>query len=183
MKTHRPIKALILFLLTTILLLPLAAIAAYGPPQESNAAQAAQNNNIVLHLGKIKVKGQKQIIKTLQAIKVALNQPESSDPKLQNVVVCRLTNDIGSHANQILTCATNRTLATRRRVTQLGFITPIPAGGGESARITVLNEYLQGVPSNIMHVPVNGSALRALLEKILLPATQATAPPAASSHP
>ncbi|MGH8292987.1 MAG: hypothetical protein ACRESA_05885, partial [Gammaproteobacteria bacterium] len=101
MKTHRPIKALILFLLTTILLLPLAAIAAYGPPQESNAAQAAQNNNIVLHLGKIKVKGQKQIIKTLQAIKVALNQPESSDPKLQNVVVCRLTNDIGSHANQI----------------------------------------------------------------------------------
>lgn len=135
-----------------------------------------------MHLGKVEVKGQKQIIETLQAIKVALNQPESSDPKLQNVVVCRITNDIGSHANQLLTCATNRTLATRRQVTRLGFLMPIPAGGGEQARISVLNEYLSGVPSNILRAPVNGSAFRALLEKIPLPAPAATTAPSATTR-
>ena len=164
-----------------LLVLPIAASAAgtHAP------ATQTQSDNSAIHLGRITVRGQQKIIATLQAIKVALNQPESSDPKMQNVVVCRLTNDIGSHASQILTCATNRTLATRRQVTQLGFLTPIPAGGGEQARISVLNGYLTGVPSNILHVPVNGPAFRNLLDKIPLPTSAAatTRAPATSSHP
>lgn len=139
-----------------------------------------------IQLGKIKVTGEKRVIQVLEAIKLALAQPESSDPKLQNVVVCRITNDIGSHANQVLTCATNRSLATRRRITQLGFLTPIPAGGGEQARVNVLNEYLLAMPDAILQEPVNGPAFRKLLATLPPPTKDVyvyeTPAPATGSH-
>lgn len=166
-----------------LLVLPIAASAAgtYAP-----AAQA-QSDNSAIHLGKVTVRGQQKIIATLQAIKVALNQPESSDPKLANIVVCRLTNQIGSHEQQILICATNASLAARRDAIQsamrAALSNPGPAGGTPDSAAFELNQVLTNQPGNILQAPVNGPAFRALLAKIPLPTTYATVPPAASSHP
>ncbi len=174
MKASHSINALSLILFAAMLSLPLTALALAGPAQDTASPQATQNDQAVLQLGKVEVKGQRQIIKTLQAIKVALRTPDSSDPKLQNAVICRITNDIGSHANQILTCATNRTLAKRRMLTQIAMMIPVPAGSRAQARFDILNEFLQDMPSNILHIRVNGPAVRALLRKIPDPAPEAS---------
>src|SRR5579864_1922616 len=79
---------------------------------------ASGKDAAVLDLGKIHVLGQTQIVKALQEIKVALNRPESADPKLADAVVCRINRDIGSYADESLTCATNRALQKRRDATQ-----------------------------------------------------------------
>ena len=140
-----------------------------GAFAQSNAvSQNAGNDQPVIQLGKIQVKGEKQIIKVLQSIKIALRQPYSSDPRLANVVVCRIENDIGSHAKQLLVCGTNRTLAKRRdRIqTALTVMLSAPTPGGEQAEVSVLQEMLESLPDNYLHAPVNGPALRALLKKI-----------------
>ena len=165
-----------------LLFLPIAAYAA-GTQAKSTRAQS---DNLEIHLGDITVHGERKIIATLQAIKVALNQPESSDPKLANTVVCRLHNQIGSHEQQILTCATNLSLAARRDATELSMREALsnPTGPGSTdSAVSELNEMLADQPGNMLHAPVNGPAFRALLEKIPLPAKHPTAPPAASTHP
>ncbi|MDE2234917.1 MAG: hypothetical protein KGL13_02740 [Gammaproteobacteria bacterium] len=135
--------------------------------QSDTASQASANDQPVIKLGKIRAKGEKQIIKLLQTIKVALQQPYSSEPKLANVVVCRITNDIGNHAVKPLSCATNRTHAIRQNLYQIGMLTPIPASKDDGeVRAGVLSDYLMMLPSNKLQAPVNGPALRALLKKI-----------------
>lgn len=164
-----------------LLAMPIATTAA---GTQASAAQA-QNDNLAIHLGKIEVRGQQKIIATLQAIKVALHQPESSDPKLANIVVCRIHNDIGSHEQQILTCATNAALAARRDATQTAMrwalSNPGPPGGTPDSAAFELNQMLANQPGNILHAPVNGPAFRALLEKIPLPASPDQAPHATTS--
>lgn len=142
--------------------------------QSNNTSQAPGSEQPVMQLGKIQVKGEKQIIKLLQTIKVALRQPYSSDPKLANVVVCRITNDIGSHAVQLLTCDTNRTHAKRKALYQTAMMTPIPNHGN---RADVLTEFLSMMPSNRLQAPVNGPELRALLKKIPDPDTGSSGNP------
>ncbi|HVC37289.1 MAG TPA: hypothetical protein VNF46_02695 [Gammaproteobacteria bacterium] len=184
MKTGNSIK--ILIFLAAMLSLPLAANAADDTAQGNTTSQTEQSDQMVIHLGKIEVKGQKQIIEVLQTIKVALKQPYSDDPKLANVVVCRIKNDMGSHANQLLECATNHTLSERRRTTQSAIIvsTSAPTAGGLPAQMDVLHSMLMSLPDNYMQAPVNGSALHALLEKIPnpAPASPATSALAASTH-
>ncbi len=150
----------------------------------ASPAQTAGNSHLVMHLGKVTVRGEKQIIATLQAIKVALNQPNSGDPRLANVVVCRIRDKMGSHL-KLLTCATNRDLNTRRSITQTamteamaGELDPLSCGTGSCYQqvFEPLNGILAGQPFHVLRVPVNAGALRALLAKVPLPAPRAATP-------
>lgn len=146
----------------------------------------------VMQLGTVEVSGQQQIIAALQAIKLALKQPESSDAAQQNTIVCRVEKDIGTHGQDMLTCATNRTLSQRRQSIQSGML-----GGCESVNGTScyadqafsdrspLNSALRSSAGHVLHMPVNGASLRQLLAKIPDPAPEAsTAPaPAAATSP
>lgn len=183
MQTYRLFNFLSVMLFATMLSLPLAAVAG-GNVAQNGSSQTQRNDELVIHLGKVTVKGEKHIVETLQEIKVALRRPESSDPKLKNVVVCRLTNQTGSHDQQILTCATNAGLAARRNATQLAMAEALsnPTGpGSEDSAISELNEMLASQRGGILQAPVNGPAFRALLQKIPLPAAT-TAPSAATHH-
>ncbi|MGH8280077.1 MAG: hypothetical protein ACRETQ_11030 [Gammaproteobacteria bacterium] len=122
-----------------------------------------------IKLGTVTVTGEAKVVQALEAIKRALTQPESSDPKLANVVVCRIHDDIGSHLNRVLTCATNHTLTQRHDITQQGWWTgqmQMQDGGGMPAFVTVMNEYLKSMPQNILKMSVNGPAFHALLQKL-----------------
>ncbi len=181
MKLNQIIKFMTLVLFAAMLSLPPTALALAGPAQSTASPQATQNDHATLQLGKVEVKGQRQIIKTLQAIKVALRQPESSDPKLANVVVCRITNNISSHASQLLVCATNRTLSQRRHATQIAMRIACPSMTcdiGQVAASDTLTPVLMNFQDRVMSVSVNGAALKAVLEKIPDP----TPPPAATTH-
>lgn len=171
-------------LLACTLLLPLATLAG-GETAQSPASPSGQDGAPVMHLGKVEVKGEKQIIQTLQLIKVALRTPESSDPKLANVVICRLHNEIGSHERQILTCGTNASLAARRDATQTAMrwalSNPGPPGGTPDSAAFELNQMLANQPGNILQAPVNGPAFRALLDKVPLPASSSRAPHATTN--
>ncbi|MDE2273604.1 MAG: hypothetical protein KGL00_05350 [Gammaproteobacteria bacterium] len=166
----------------TLLLPPLVTLA--GETAQNPASPSEQDGAPVMHLGKVEVKGEKQIIQTLQLIKVALRTPESSDPKLANVVICRLHDEIGSHERQILTCGTNASLAARRDATQTAMrwalSNPGPPGGTPDSAAFELNQMLANQPGNILHAPVNGPAFRSLLEKIPLPVSPRQAPHAAT---
>lgn len=151
------------------------------------AAQAAQNDNSYIYLGTVKVTGQKQIVATLQAIKVGLKMPYSSDPKLANVVVCRLVDEADSHIKQWLICGTNRVLGTQRDALHLAMDVAVTAGAStgsancvSAARYTrvfaALDQVLSSQRGNYLHTLVNGAALHRLLEQI--PNTQAFAPSA-----
>lgn len=139
---------------------------------------AARDQTVAIQLGKVTVRGEKQIIETLQAIKVALNQPNSSDPRLANVVVCRLRSKMGSHVVKLLTCATNNTLNKRRSITQLAMDNALASPGdcGIACVANSLNEVLAGQRSHVLRVPVNEGALQALLAKVPLPIPRTATP-------
>ena len=157
---------------------------------QAQLSDPATSDEPVLHLGKIEVSGQRQIMEALQAIKIALKRPESSDPSQQNVIVCRIEKDIGSHEQDLLTCATNRTLSLRRQGTQSGIITACEGVAGTScypdqafgAR-SPLNDALQSTEGHMLHMPVNAASLRSLLAKIPDPAPEPVTAPAVSSAP
>jgi len=151
-----------------------------------------------MYLGTIQVHGEKNIVKTLQAIKIGLQLPYSNDPKLANVVVCRIEDQAGSHIKKWLICGTNRTLAQQRAALHTAMVTTVPAASQSGSTCTstacyeqviaVLNETLNSLPGNYLHTSVNGPALHALLEKIpypqgYTPAPTSTTAPAAPSHP
>ena len=142
----------------------------------------------VLHLGKIEVSGQKQVMEALQAIKLALKRPESSDPSQQNAIVCRIEKDIGSHQQDLLTCATNRTLSLRRQATQSGMITACEGVAGTTCypdqgfgSRSPLSAALQSTEGHVLHTTVNAASLRSLLAKIPDPAPEDTTAPAVGS--
>lgn len=194
MKRTRLFKPLTALPLAALLVLPLVA-SAVAAPQNSATDQMSAHDNTYIQLGKVKVIGQKQIIATLQAIKVGLDMPYSSDPKLANVVVCRLVDEAGSHIKQWLICGTNRILGQQRDAIHLAMDAAVTAGSSTgSANCTsgacytrvfaVLNATLNSQPAGYLHTLVNGSALHALLEKIPYPtpAPPATSAPAAGSR-
>lgn len=142
----------------------------------------------VLHLGKIEVRGQKHIMEALQAIKLALKRPESSDASQQNVIVCRIEKDVGTHQQDTLTCATNKTLGQRRHATQNGMIAACESVRGTSCYTdqgfsanSPLNDALKSTDDHVLHMQVNEASLRALLAKIPEPAPATATAPAAGS--
>jgi hypothetical protein len=145
-----------------------------------------------LQLGTVEVSGQEQILAALQAIKFALKQPESSDASRQNTIVCRIEKDIGSHGQDMLTCATNRVLSQRRQAVQSGMLGGCESISGTSCYAdqafgasSPLNAALKSADGHVLHMPVNGASLRQLLAKIPDSAPEApTAPaPAAATSP
>ncbi len=187
-------------MLKMLFILALTMTALPGHTQDNAQTQAAQDSNAVMYLGKVEVRGQQKIIKTLQAIKVALREPYSTDPKLANVMVCRLQDEAGSHIKQWLICGTNRNLSANRENLQTA-MTSVAAqntgsnqdnsmgacmGNCTTATTQVLQETVNGQPGQYLHTLVNGSEFRSLLRRIPSPAAQqapTSAPPAVTHRP
>ncbi|HEY3858956.1 MAG TPA: hypothetical protein VGM47_05015 [Gammaproteobacteria bacterium] len=167
-----------------------------APVYANYDGDAAAGDQPTLHLGTIEVSGQKQVLQALQAIKVALKQPESTDPKLRDAVVCRIDDDIGTHHQEFLVCASNKTLGARRQATQDSFMLACEGVVGTSCYAdqafgarTPLSTAINATSDRVLRMPVNGAALKNLLAKIPDPtpaemaaaAASATAPVAAGS--
>lgn len=185
METRNCIKTFVYIIFIVTLGLPLAVVANSDPAPGDTTPQAAQDDNATMYLGKIEVKGEKNIVKTLQAIKLGLQMPYSSDPKLADVVVCRIEDQAGSHVKQWLICATNRDAAKRRDAIHTSMITATAQNSyGVScsssacyeAVFAALNETLNSQPGHTIHTSVNGPALHKLLEKIPYPQGYTPAP-------
>lgn len=162
---------------TGSLLLGLLVITAL-PSYADNASTGKSAAAMTMNLGPIQVHGQKQIVKMLQAIKIALKQPISSSRADENKVVCRISKSMG-RAVWYLDCATNRYYNQRRYEAQTAVQVAessisagtIPNGGCTTGACyeTVfagMNAGLDRIHGHKLHTKVNAAALKALLEKI-----------------
>ena len=155
-----------------------------------------QSPATTMHLGTVDVKGQQDILHTLQAIKIALKRPFSTSSLDEDLIVCRINKDIGA-AKEYLECATNREYSQRREATQLQIMTTSPqaqtdprAGDSEAANPAMIRAGIEIAFQNVialqpehrLNVPVNASQLQELLAHIPMPVT-ATAAPTASTAP
>jgi len=193
--------------LLTLALLP--ALAWADDALMSGKFDQNSDDQATIYLGSIAVGGQREIYEAMQDIKLALDQPLSTDPKLADVVVCRITDDIGTHAKQLLICGTNKVLNQNKEVLQTVMSTSLadadaPSGGdhpkGSSTAcvtdscyhdsLSILNQSLNNTRRHYMKQQVNGASLHALLAKIPYPkqvqpvpaSTSVPAPAAATSH-
>jgi hypothetical protein len=148
-----------------------------------------------IYLGTVAVGGKTEILEALQDIKVALDQPFSNDPKLADVVVCRLSDDIGTHAKQLLICATNRELAKNKELLQTlmsasladadapsggdnvkGSSTACASGSCYETTVSILNQSIESNRRHYLKQQVNGPSLHALLQSIPYPQAVQPAP-------
>lgn len=191
--------ALRILVLATLLAGP--ALARADDPLLTDKVNGSSSQPATIYLGTVAVGGEKEIYEAMQDIKLALDQPISTDPKLADVVVCRITDDIGTHAKQLLICATNQVLNQNKEIletvmsTALGNTNP-PAGGdghgGSSTgcnsascfedSLSILNQSLNNIRRHYVKQQVNGASLHALLAQIPYP-KQVQAVPAATTVP
>jgi len=137
----------------------------------------------VLYLGKIAVTGQENIVRTLQAIKIAMKAPFSVAPADADKVVCRINKTLGE-AIEYLDCATNRDYIQRRTATQMQILTSSSQAdqcGGNCAAYVRLHNMLSLQPQHRLHVPINGGNFQKLLDSIPLPAATTAASPAGAT--
>ncbi|MDE2235003.1 MAG: hypothetical protein KGK44_05570 [Gammaproteobacteria bacterium] len=157
-------------------------------PAAADKLVTGDNNGMVLHLGKIDVQGKHTVIRELQAIKLALQQHFSNDPKLADVVVCTLETQAGSHIMKRLSCATNRSWIRQRDGVQADMTyaqqsTNVKEGlphnrlGSEDTTgcttsscydrmLSPMDETLGLLPGHYLQVTVDGATLQTLLSKI-----------------
>ena len=196
--------------LLALTLLPAAAWAD-DPMMSDKFGQSSPNGEpAVIYLGNVVVAGDREIYEAMQDIKLALDQPVSTDPKLADVVVCRITDDIGTHAKQLLICATNKVLNQNQEILQTVMSTALgdvnaATGGGDKSKgsptgcassncyeesLSILNQSLNNTRRHYLKQQVNGASLHALLAKLPYPrqvqpvpaAASVPAPAAATSH-
>lgn len=165
----------------------LAAVSAFytGPAAALMDGKAAQPT---IELGTVQVKGDKEVLSALRAIKTALHTAFSDDPAHANDVVCRINKGMGE-AREYLDCATNRNYGKRREAVKTALLVGTlgqPAGGD----IQMFKGILAQQPDNAIHMQVNGGALQALLQQIpdadassAAPAPATAPPPAAATQP
>ncbi len=136
----------------------------------------------VIYLGSIAIDGERRVYEALQDIKVALEQPLSSDPRFADVMVCRLADEIGKRAKQVLICGSNRALAQNRELMQTvvaaGLICNRDCGDrpGPGQVVGVLNDSINSQPRLYLMQQVNGPSLEALLATIPYPAINSGSP-------
>jgi hypothetical protein len=161
-----------LFTLLAFLSAALPRAAAAG----TDALVDSVGEHMVIYLGSIAIDGQRQIFQALQDIKVALEQPLSSDPRLADVMVCRLADELGSRSRQVLICGTNRSLARNRELMHTVIASSSPAGGDcgpvdcGTPLVGVLDASVNSMPHLYLMQQVNGPSLQALLASIPYPA-------------
>jgi hypothetical protein len=146
-----------------------------------------------MYLGKIPVYGQENIMRTLQALKIALQRPFSTNAADADQVVCRINKAMGED-QYYLECATNREYSQQRAATQLQRLVtdpqsqtdPRPGDKGalspamvEAGRENALENIIALQPGSRLHIPVNAAKLLELLENVPTP----TAAPAMSTAP
>lgn len=182
MRLARPLSVIIGF--GILCALPSALWADDGTPG------AKQDDAEVMYLGNVEVHGQTMITKTLQAIKAGLDMPLSTDPKLADVVVCRLEKKVGSHITETLICGTNRNLARQRYNLQTAFDLAAAhsgslqdpsafadlcsSGGCYSDAFGAFNSFIDGMPRHFLYTTVDGTAFRKLLKQVPMPAAQSS---------
>ena len=138
-------------------------------------------------LGAIEVKGEKNILQTLQGIKAALKRPFSVDPADANVVVCRLDKKLGEEG-EYLTCATNRDYTQQRDATHLALFVSSGQGKGSQcsakcSAIISLENLVAAAPASRLYMRVDGHAFRKLMDGIPMPEAATVAAPASASQP
>lgn len=172
MQSPKTGKTSSLLLILAVLTLSSAVMAADTSEQVNTPNTGPQASHMTMSLGKVEVHGERDIYRVLQDIKVGLRQPYSTDPKLANVVVCRLLPQAGSHIMEHLICGTNRALAEQRFSVQTGMAvaeSEQPACDPSCVMehiFTKLNIYLQNIPNHSLRATVNGAALRTVLQKL-----------------
>lgn len=174
--------------------LAVGTMSAMQPLYAADPAPPATTQGVpVMYLGRVQVTGEKNIFLTLQSIKVALLRPYSSSPRDADLVVCRIEKSM-SEAVDYLDCDTNRNYAAQRDASQLAFMTAQgrSSGGGSNQISEMWNQTLASEevllanlvttqPGHKLHVPVNGSAFRNLLDRLPMPAAGTAAPAAGSA--
>lgn len=157
---------------------------------DDTPAATDQGKDVTIYLGNVEVRGEAKIGQTLQAIKIALEMPYSSDPKFANVLVCRLEDKPGSHLYKILICGTNRNLASQRFALQTAFDlmnSRNASDRGEFGGVScapgcydqvfgALNETIDGMPDHYLKTTVDGAALKTLLQKVPYPSADGKRP-------
>jgi len=184
-------------LMRTLMLLLAGSFWFLITPASAQNIVTGEGTHQVLQLGSIQVTGEPMVLKTLQIIKQGLQEPYSNDPKLANVVVCRMNPEAGSHIRSTLICATNRVLSEGRDAIHLtganAYASESDATCSGTACATmqdqqifaVLNETLNSLPGHYLHTSVSSPALHALLQNLPLyvPKTPDKTPaPAAGTH-
>lgn len=142
---------------------------------------------VTLQLGKVSVTGRQEVLRALQAIKVGLRTPISGSKKDRNKIVCRIRHSIGSHTQEILTCAPNWVLTKQRMETQTGIMAmegSIPSGAPATVEAQEILESLTAPqPQQEFNLNVT-TRFRPFLDKLpdLAPAAATMTPPAKSDQ-
>lgn len=94
-------------------------------PMTHSQSKPANGKSHPANLGKVNVTAMRQLVKTLQVVKVALNAPYSSDSSKANVVVCRIRNGHGylnvqERMGAVLECGTNSWFTWAREACHIG---------------------------------------------------------------
>ena len=144
-----------------------AAVSAAQQSQANDGTAAVQDSEVAqtMMLGDVQVTGQKEIVRTLQAIKTALKQPLSTDKAHEDDMVCRISSETGARARQYLVCATNRQLTHARYMVQSEVQEDearVQTGESPLATLTVH----QSVVLHQFRMPVNAQAFEHLLQSI-----------------
>lgn len=172
MRIRRPIFISVIATLAILCALPAMARMDGGPV-------GSEDKDMVIYLGNVAVRGQYKITETLQAIKVALAMPYSNDPKVADMLVCRLVDKAGSHVEKVLICGTNRILAKQRTALQTAYAIAVAqnshgtncmSSGCYEAVFDALNDVIDQTSGQYLHTAVDGAALNNLLQKVPMPA-------------
>jgi hypothetical protein len=161
-----------LSLLPLVALLPLLPGLAWADALMDAKVHQNADSQSTIYLGTVAVGGQANILEALEDIKLALEQPLSNDPELADVVVCRITDDIGTHAIDAPSGGDN----------PKGSSSACATGSCFEDTASILNQSVNNQRKHYLKQQVNGASLHALLAALPYP-KQVRAVPASVTVP